>query len=45
MADWRKVMKVQLDWLKEGINWSGGLKECQGMTPSTRSKQSNTLRA
>ena len=39
------VMKVHLDWLEEGISWSGGLKECQGMPPSTRSKQSNTLKA
>ena len=47
MADWRKVMfsdEVHLDWLEEGISWSGGLKECQGMPPSTRLKQSNTLK-
>ena len=49
MADWRKVMfsdeSTYLDWLEEGISWSRGLKECQGMPPSTRSKQSNTLKA
>ena len=48
MADWRKVMfsdESTFRLLDEGISWPGGLKECQGMPPSTRSKQSNTLKA
>ena len=38
-------MKVHLDWLEEGISWSGGLKECQGMPPSTRSKHPESVMA